>query len=105
MSITETAVRDALRLVVDPELGVNIVDLGLVYGVEVDDSRPRVRILMTMTSPACPLGEYLKDLVTSTIEQRVRGVQDVEIEFVWEPPWTADMMSADAREQLGEGGE
>ncbi len=101
MGITETAVRDALRQVIDPELGINIVDLGLVYGVEIDDSR--VRVVMTMTSPACPLGDYLKDLVESMVKWRVPGVQDVEIALVWEPAWNADMMSADAQRQLDGG--
>lgn len=101
MSITETAVRDALRQVLDPELGVNIVDLGLVYGVDVDDSRSHVRVTMTMTSPACPLGDYLKDLVESMVKMRVPDVQDIEIAIVWEPAWNADMMSADAKRELG----
>lgn len=88
---------------IDPELGINIVDLGLVYRIEIDE--PRVRVVMTMTSPACPLGDYLKDLVDWTIKAQVRDVQAVEISLVWEPPWNADMMSADARQQLDGGGD
>jgi metal-sulfur cluster biosynthetic enzyme len=103
MSITETAVRDALRQVIDPELGINIVDMGLVYRVDIDDSLPRVRIVMTMTSPACPLGDYLKDLVDSMVKWRIPDVQEVEIALVWEPPWNPDMMSADAKRQLDGG--
>jgi hypothetical protein len=61
MTTTEPAVRDALRQVIDPELGINIVDLGIVYGIEIEDDS-RVRVVMTMTSPACPLDDYLKDL-------------------------------------------
>jgi metal-sulfur cluster biosynthetic enzyme len=91
-------VREALRHVIDPELGVNIVDLGLVYRVDVVG--PRVRVEMTMTSPACPLGEYLRDLVDSTIKWRVPGIEEVEIALVFDPRWNADMMSADARRQL-----
>ena len=98
MAITETAVRDALRQVMDPELGINIVDLGLVYGIEID--RARVRVVMTMTSPACPLGDYLKDLVDSTVKSRVREVEDVKIVLVWEPRWNPDMMSAEAARLL-----
>lgn len=56
---------------------------------------------MTMTSPACPLGDYLKDLVESMVKMRVPDVQDIEIAIVWEPPWNADMMSADAKRELG----
>ena len=95
------AIRDALRTVIDPELGINIVDLGLVYRVEIDGSR--VRVVMTMTSPACPLGDYLKDLVRSAVGSSVPDVQDVAVTLVWEPRWNADMMSDDARRQLGAG--
>lgn len=101
MGITESAVREALRQVIDPELGINIVDLGLVYGIEIDGTH--VRVLMTMTSPACPLGDYLKDLVDSMVKWRVREVQDVEIRLVWEPRWNADMMSAEGQQQLNGG--
>jgi len=101
MPITETAIREALRQVIDPELGINIVDLGLVYAIEIDSAR--VRIVMTMTSPACPLGDYLKDLVDSTIKWRVREVEDVEIVLVWEPAWNPDMMSDNAKQQLDGG--
>ena len=101
MAIAETAVRDALRRVIDPELGINIVDLGLVYAIEIDGTR--VRVVMTMTSPACPLGDYLKDLVDSTVKWRVREVEDLEIVLVWEPRWNPDMMSAEAARQLDGG--
>ncbi len=96
--MTETEVRDALRDVIDPELGINIVDLGLVYEVAIDGAR--VRIVMTMTSPACPLGDYLKALVDTRIKGQL-GADDVEIAFVWTPPWQPDMMSEAARRQLG----
>jgi metal-sulfur cluster biosynthetic enzyme len=100
--MTEATIREALRDVVDPELGINIVDLGLVYRVDVQDSK--VHVLMTMTSPACPLGDYLKDLVDSTIRRRAPDVQGVEIDLVWEPPWNPDMMSDEARRQFDWGG-
>lgn len=99
--MTDADVREALRLVVDPELGVNIVDLGLVYRIEVDG--PRVRIVMTMTTPACPLGDYLKELVDAAVRGRVRGVEDVDIVFEWDPPWRPEMMSDAAREHLDGG--
>jgi metal-sulfur cluster biosynthetic enzyme len=98
---TQTDIREALRHVDDPEIGVNIVDLGLVYRIELEGAR--VRIAMTMTSPACPLVDYLKDLVTSAIRERVPDVMDVDITIEWEPPWDPDMMSDEARHQLGEG--
>ena len=98
---TEPDIREALRQVLDPEIGVNIVDLGLVYRIEVDGAR--VRIAMTMTSPACPLADYLKELVRSAIRDRLPDVANVDIVVEWEPPWDPDMMSDEARRQLGEG--
>lgn len=100
--MTEAAVLDALRRVVDPELGINLVDLGLVYGVHVDG--PRARITMTMTSPACPLGRYLTDLVDSTVKGLVPGIEEVAVDLVWEPRWGPDRISDEARRQL-DGGE
>jgi metal-sulfur cluster biosynthetic enzyme len=96
--LTEADILGALREVVDPELGVNIVDLGLVYGVRVD--RGDVYITMTMTSPACPLRDYLQDLVESTVTSRVAGATRVVVEIVDDPPWTEDLMSEAARRQL-----
>jgi metal-sulfur cluster biosynthetic enzyme len=98
LMVTEARIREALRQVLDPEIGVNIVDLGLVYRIEIAGAR--VRIAMTMTSPACPLADYLKDLVTSAIRDRVPDVTDVDIVLEWEPPWDPDMMSDAARRQL-----
>lgn len=97
--MNEADVRETLRQVIDPELGVNIVDLGLVYGIVLEP--PRVRVEMTMTSPACPLGDYLKDLVESTIASRFHEVAGVDVLFVWEPSWHPGMMSADAKQELG----
>jgi|SRR3989338_4225752 len=95
---TETNIREALRQVIDPELGLNIVDLGLVYRIEIEGAR--VRVVMTMTSPACPLGDYLKDLVDSTIRRQVPEAQNVDVVLVSDPPWNPDMMSDDGRRQL-----
>jgi len=97
--VTADEVREALRLVIDPELGINVVDLGLVYDVRVDDGR--VRILMTMTTPACPLGESLSEEAEATVWQRVPGVKSVDVELVWDPPWRPSMMSDAAKAQLG----
>jgi len=88
--MTDTNIREALRGVIDPELGVNIVDLGLVYGVAVNGAD--VRVTMTMTTPACPLRDYIQDLVESTIVERVEGVNRVAVDIVTEPPWTEEMM-------------
>ncbi|MFC0315425.1 metal-sulfur cluster assembly factor [Gordonia phosphorivorans] len=91
-------VEEAMRDVVDPELGINVVDLGLVYGFEINDDAA-VRLDMTLTSPACPL--------TDVIEDQTRGAlvgsglcTDVEINWVWLPPWGPDKITDDGREQL-----
>lgn len=102
MSITETGVRDALRRVIDPELGINVVDLGLVYGIEIGEAH--VRVVMTMTSPACPLGDYLKDTAAAAIEAEVAADRGVEVVLVSEPPWTPDMMTDEGRRELEGGG-
>lgn len=103
MPISEDAVREALKQVVDPELFVNIIDLGLVYTVTVSESaegKSDVSIEMTMTSPACPAGPQLiqnsKDVLG-----RMEGVGQVEVKLVMIPPWTPDRMTDDARDQLG----
>jgi metal-sulfur cluster biosynthetic enzyme len=98
---TDADVREALRTVIDPELGVNIVDLGLVYRIDVDG--PRVRVEMTMTSPACPMADFLKELVDTAVRGAVPGVQNVDVAIVWEPPWDPDLMSDEARRQLDGG--
>ena len=97
--MTETDVRDALREVIDPELGINIVDLGLVYGIDV--TRGNVRITMTMTTPACPLRDYIQDLVESTVTSHLSEAHQVTVDIVSDPPWTEDLMSDAARQQLG----
>jgi metal-sulfur cluster biosynthetic enzyme len=100
MGVTMNAhdVRNALRDVLDPELGVNIVDLGLVYDIAVDANC--VRITMTMTSPACPLREYIKTLVQSAILDRVPDVESVTVDVVDDPPWSEDRMTDEGRRQL-----
>jgi metal-sulfur cluster biosynthetic enzyme len=99
IAIPEDALIDALRSVDDPEAGLNIVELGLVYGVEA--SPPRAKVRMTMTSPACPLGDYLSDAVKDTLRARFPELEEVEVEFVWEPPWTPERMSEEARNFFG----
>ncbi|HSG23952.1 MAG TPA: metal-sulfur cluster assembly factor [Azonexus sp.] len=97
--LTPELIRKTLRSVVDPEVGVNIVDLGLVY--QVDVTPEAVKVLLTMTSPACPLS----DLVIADAESALRAVVpepvEVSIELVWSPPWDPSMMSDKARENLG----
>jgi len=97
--MTDGEVREALREVVDPELGVNIVDLGLVQAIELADAE--VRVTMTMTTPACPLRDYIQDLVESTLVDRLGTAQRVTVTVVDDPPWSPEMMSEAARRQLG----
>jgi FeS assembly SUF system protein len=89
----------ALRTVFDPEIPVNVYDLGLIYDLAVDPSG-RVAIRMTLTAPACPVAGMMPGLVESAVRP-VDGVSDVSVELVWDPPWTKDRMSEEARLQLG----
>jgi len=89
----------ALRRVVDPEIGINVVDLGLVYEAEVREGR--VHVVMTMTTPACPLGEAIVDEAAASIREHVHGVHSVDVDLVSEPRWQPSMMSAAARQRFG----
>ena len=92
-------IEDALRLVIDPELGCNIVDLGLVYVIGVNDGGD-ARILMTTTTRGCPASSFLKDGARQAAAG-VPGVTSAEVTLTYDPAWTPDMMKASAREQLG----
>jgi metal-sulfur cluster biosynthetic enzyme len=91
-------VRDALREVIDPEVGVNIVDLGLIYAIEASGQAIRVR--MTMTTPSCPMGGMLTDEVRTVIAHRFPAHR-IDVDLVWEPRWRPDMLSPIARLELG----
>ena len=95
---TPADAREALRDVIDPELGVSIVDLGLVYGLAIENGAATV--VMTTTSPMCPLGAVLTRGVEDRLMQ-LEGVDSVEVHLVNEPPWTADRLSDKARTILG----
>jgi metal-sulfur cluster biosynthetic enzyme len=94
-------VEEALRDVVDPELGINVVDLGLVYGIYVDDDNVAT-VDMTLTSAACPLTDVIEDQAQQALCQGPGGglVNDVRINWVWMPPWGPDKITDDGREQL-----
>jgi metal-sulfur cluster biosynthetic enzyme len=96
--LQQEQVLEALRDVYDPELGYNIVDLGLVYGVVVRDET--IEITMTMTTPGCPASSYIQEGVRERLLS-MKGVQDVDIHVVWSPPWTPEMMSEDAKQYFG----
>ncbi|XZE44369.1 metal-sulfur cluster assembly factor [Pirellulaceae bacterium SH467] len=101
--ITEDHVREQLKQVIDPELFVNIVDLGLIYVVDIqpaDEGKFNVNVEMTMTSPMCPAGPQLVANSRQVVEA-IEGVAAVDIKVVMDPPWTPDRMTEDARDQLG----
>ena len=105
MALTEDHVREELKKVIDPELFVNIVDLGLIYNVDFesnadDGSKQDVKIDMTMTSPMCPAGPQLI-AQSKTFVSAMEEVNDVEVKVVMEPPWTPEKMTDDARDKLG----
>jgi len=97
----DDAVREALRSVEDAEAGMNIVDLGLVYGVEV--AAAAVHVAMTMTTAACPIAETIVDQARSAIAGIVPPGTDVDVRLVWDPPWTPDRMTGVAKEHFGWG--
>lgn len=98
-TIQEDVVRENLRTVVDPELGISIVDLGLVYGIDIKDSN--VDVQMTLTSPACPLGAVIQGQAHQCLK-KLPWVNDVNIQLVWKPVWDPrKMASEDAKMQLG----
>jgi metal-sulfur cluster biosynthetic enzyme len=93
-------IEEAMRDVVDPELGINVVDLGLVYGIHVADDNT-VTLDMTLTSAACPLTDVIEDQTRSALVDGPDGlVADVKINWVWMPPWGPDKITDDGREQL-----
>lgn len=98
--MNEAQILHALRMVVDPEIGVNIVDLGLVYKVDIREQE--IQVDMTMTSPACPLHHLIVAEARTILQRKFKNeVKSVNISLVWDPPWNPEMLSAVARRQLG----
>ena len=100
MALTKDDVTEALRQVEDPELGMDIVDLGLLYDVEVEG--PKVKVIHSLTSMGCPAGPMIQEDIQN-VASSVEGVEEVEIELTWDPPWTPERMSDDAKFILGFG--
>lgn len=96
----EERVLESLRDVIDPEVGLNVVELGLVYGIRIDGGR--VHVALTMTTPACPLGDQIVRDAEIRVE-RVEGVEAVHVELVWYPPWGPERMTPAAKKALGWG--
>ena len=100
MQVTKEDVVEALRQVEDPELGMDIVDLGLLYDVEVEG--PKVKVIHSLTSMGCPVGPMIQEDI-HRVTSEVPGVEQVEVDLTWDPPWTPDKMSDDAKFILGFG--
>jgi metal-sulfur cluster biosynthetic enzyme len=103
MALSEDAVLEELKKVIDPELFVNIVDLGLIYEVSIvdrEDEQKDIKIDMTLTSPACPAGPQLIGGAKKEV-MSIEGVSEVEVRIVLDPPWTPDRMTEDAKDTLG----
>ena len=95
--VTKEEVIEVLKTCYDPEIPINIIDLGLVYGIEVE--RDRVHIKMTLTMPVCPMGELIIENVKRKVEA-IEGVKEAKIELVWDPPWTPERISEEAMKRI-----
>lgn len=100
--ITEDAVREVLQNVIDPEVGMSVVDPGLRYGIDVPQQR--IHVHMTMTSPACPLADSITESARNEIIALAPGDAAIDVEMAWDPTWTPDMMSELARGRFGRPG-
>ena len=98
VKLSKEVVMGKLKGVTDPEMHINIIDLGLVYDVKVDTGM--VVVVMTLTSPACPVGPMILDAVEQTVK-KIKEVKGVNVEITWEPAWTPERMSEEARMELG----
>jgi metal-sulfur cluster biosynthetic enzyme len=98
-TLTKDVIKEALKSVYDPEIPVNVVDLGLVYDVQVNEGG-NVYVQMTLTFPGCGMGPFIAQQAEWAI-QDIEGVEDVEIEMVFDPPWTPELISEEAKAQLG----
>ncbi len=96
--VSRDEVIEVLKTVYDPEIPVNIVDLGLIYGLEILDDG-KVHILMTLTAPGCPIGDSIAFEIKDKLMQ-IEGVSDVEVEFTFDPPWTLDRITDEGKEIL-----
>jgi len=96
--VSEKEILAELKKVVDPEIGINVVDLGLIYEIKVKGNEAKIK--MTLTNPFCPIQSYLKQSVENAISN-MPGLKHVAVELVFDPPWTPERMSAEAKKALG----
>ncbi len=96
--LTEEKIREALRDVIDYEIGLDVVSLGLIYNIEVDENN-NVKVLMTLTTPMCPLGP----MILADVERKIKelGANEVEVELTFDPPWSPEMMDPEIRKAMG----
>lgn len=94
--VTEELVRGILTDVLDPEIQIDIVNLGMVYNVDISEHGKKVHILLTLTTMGCPLFDDIKDQIVDRVSE-LDGVEDVEVELTFDPPWNKDMMSEEAK--------
>lgn len=102
--ITEDMVRSALKNVYDPEIGLDIINLGLIYNVDIQEQGKKVNIDMTLTTPACPAGPQIMDQArreVGALRDVYQNLEEVNINLVWSPFWNPSMMTEEAREELG----
>jgi metal-sulfur cluster biosynthetic enzyme len=97
--VTVEEVNDALREVIDPELGLDFVELGLIYAVDIDDAGA-IKVTYTLTTPGCPIGPQVEEQIQDFVGE-IEGVTSVESELVFAPPWSPELMSDDAKFALG----
>ncbi len=98
MNLDEVTILQHLRQVIDPEIDCNIVDLGLIYGIQI--TPPKVTVQMTLTTPGCPMHESIAWGVKMAL-LNLEGVEEAEVEIVWDPPWSPTMMTDYGRERVG----
>ena len=96
----EDKIVELLKTVYDPEIPVNVYDLGLIYRIELNDDRTQLDVDMTMTAPSCPMADFILEDVRQKLES-IEGLKTVNVNLVFEPEWTQDMMTEEARLELG----
>ena len=101
LNLKEKEIFESLKGVIDPELMVNIVDLGLVYDIRLDFENKKMNITMTLTSPGCPLGDVIMEDVKQVAKSSAYAEFEVEVNLVWEPAWTLDSISEKGKNILG----
>ncbi len=99
--ITKESIIEELKKVIDPELNINIVDLGLIYDVIINQNSGSVEVTMTLTTPGCPLSMVFEEGIPEAVKKASSDVKDVKINLVWEPPWNPDKISDDTKEEMG----